>query len=114
MKKLILVALLAMAAITTGCTQSAPGCSDERTVGSVVKIIKDKIGLSAQSAEQQQQLKLTIDAIRTVKSDKGTGAQTCEGDLLMTSDKTGQVKIPIEFKSELTDKKEHYVSYREK
>lgn len=108
MKKVILMGALFL--LITGCSKSAPKCSDANTVKSVTELAIQEL----RKIIPAEDLTVNIEAIRTTGSDDKTGAQFCEGDAVLNSVKSPTVKgskFPIKFKSELTDKKEHYVSF---
>lgn len=109
MKKIILI--IAAISLITGCAKPAPKCSDEKTIGSVLQITKEQ----ASKRVPLDDLVIKLEAIRTTGTDDKTGAQSCAGEIVMESKKMGNIplpKIPITFKSEMTDTKEHYVSVK--
>lgn len=106
MKKQILAVLLS-AALTSGCTQSAPSCSDQKTIDLVKQIVQKKIDEKMPGTE----VKFDIEAIRTTGKDDRTGTQSCVADFTMEIPKHNvSNKSSITFTSEKTDKGEHYVS----
>lgn len=107
MKRLILIV---MAVFTlSGCSKSAPKCSDAGTV----KLASDIVKQEAQKMIPANDMTVKIDNIRTTGSDDKTGAQFCAGEALIDSVSMPAVKgtkLQITFKSELTDKKDQYVT----
>lgn len=112
MKKLILLiaAIMAIAA-ASGCTKSAPSCSDPKTVELVKQIARKKIEKSAPGAGEKTVIEL--DSITTTAKDDKTGAQSCKANITF---KIPEVKFEssdsIIYISEYTDNKEHLVSVK--
>ena len=106
-----IVFMIAATILIIGCAKPAPKCSDEKTVNSVLQITKEQVSKRVPLDD----LVIKLEAIRTTGADDKTGAQSCAGEIVMESKKMGNIplpKIPITFKSELTDTKEHYVSVK--
>lgn len=111
------LALIAAAGLlVTGCGTKAPECSEQQVQDLVIKIVKDKMleqmnniypmGIPDQIKANTENLKLTLEAIRTTASDEKTGAQQCAADLNAPNG-----KIPLTYTVELTSKKgEFYVT----
>lgn len=112
MKKLIsLVAAIVAIAAVSGCTKSAPSCSDPKTVELVKQIARKKLDSRTPGASEKTTIEL--DSITTTAKDDKTGAQSCKANITF---KIPEMKFEtsdsIIYISEYTDNKEHLVSVK--
>jgi len=104
MEKIIgLAVAISLMAFLSACSNAAPLCSDEKTVNLVKEIALTKIPI------EKDKVVLTLESIRTTDTNKQTGKQSCAGDLIVKTPDAG-FKFPLTYTSEVTDKKEHYVT----
>lgn len=108
-KKSCLLLVAASLLVITGCSKSAPKCSDTETLDLVKKIAMEELEKQVDK-EIASRISLGFEAIRTTDANEKTGAQQCAADLIVTGP-AGSNKLPITYKSERTDKAdEFYVS----
>lgn len=89
------------------CTKSAPKCSDDATVRTVVVEFKKWAGY-----DKEPSVLVHLETIRTIGVDKDTGCQSCCANLVIENSNEPSYKhmAPLWYKSELTDRGEHVVS----
>lgn len=117
-KKLSIFTLV-FASLISGCSKSAPACSDTETIKLVRDIARTEMTRLA-GAEKARSVFYSVDAIRTTGSNKETGSNSCAAQmkLLMNGpfgipDPNAEPiqEFPIAYTVELTDKEnEFYVT----
>lgn len=106
MSRICVAAAVAVTALN-GCVQNAPTCSQPETVALVLQIAGEH--RSVAMLQKIHNATLSLDAIRTVETNRQTGAHSCEAEFLIASVRFNQ-KFDITYKSELTDDNRHYVT----
>lgn len=102
---LIVIAFTFLAFIFTGCSNSAPKCSDDSTVDLVKDIVRGQLAKTITYGKKEaSQVELIIDAIRTTDVNEETGCQNCAAQLIIKNTK-GISSKPLDFTyiSEKTD-----------
>jgi len=107
MKKIVLP-LMVISLSVSGCSQTAPKCSDEETTN-LVKEIADREMTNQLGVEAAKLFSYTVGAIRTTATNEQTGAHECAAQLGFTASSTGQTEeIPITYTVEVTDDGEEF------
>ena len=94
--------------LVSGCSNSAPKCSDQKTIDLVLQIAKQELAKKL-SQETLDKVGMNLDAIRTTESDEKTGKQKCAAQMIFKGP-GGESKADITYASEKTDKGEQYVT----
>jgi len=102
----IILAVLFTGAVITGCSSSAPKCSDTETTDLVKQIAKEQLA-KLQGQEIADQIEMSVDAIRTTDSNDKTGAQQCAAQLTLKGP-NGENSLDITYTSEKTDKGDEF------
>lgn len=111
MKKLFVLSILLTAIITTGCNKMAPKCDNGSVIDTVKQISQNEIIRQLQvlgKKVDKNQLKLSIDTIRTTETDKDTGSNSCKANLNVTVDNNKKA-FPITYTIEKAEKGQFYV-----
>lgn len=111
MKKLFVLSILLTAVITTGCNKMAPKCDNGSVIDTVKQISQNEIIRQLQvlgKKVDKNQLKLSIDTIRTTGTDKDTGSNSCKANLNVTVDNNKKA-FPITYTIEKAEKGQFYV-----
>ena len=111
MKKLFVLSILLTAVITTGCNKMAPKCDNGSVIDTVKQISQGEIIRQLQvlgKKVDKNQLKLSIDTIRTAETDKDTGSNSCKANLNVTVDNNKKA-FPITYTVEKAEKGQFYV-----
>lgn len=105
--KVILLSLLFFAGFFfTGCSSSAPKCSDTETTDLVEQITRQELA-KLYGQEASNGFQITLAAIRTTDINDKTGAQTCAADVTLKG-ADGTHSAPITYTSELADKGDEF------
>lgn len=114
--------LFVMLASLIGCSNAAPKCSDQKTVNTVLQIINQQLdqnyamaAVRQMAKAQGKELHYRLAGITTTKTDSQTGAQFCEAYITAVviqggEEESPQGNITIEYKSELADNGQAYVT----
>ena len=106
MKKINLLIGLVFIGIFSGCTDTAPKCSDDETQKLVIEISKKEL-IQQAGKSVSDAITLTLSAIRTTDFNEKTGSQECAAQLDITGSE-GSDSLDITYKSELTDKGDEF------
>lgn len=85
----------------SGCSDTAPKCSDSETQDLVIEISKEELAKQA-GKQVADSVTLKLSAIRTTDYNEKTGSQQCVADLELKG-QGGTKSIEITYKTELTD-----------
>ena len=96
------VILTSVLVVAGGCSNSAPKCSDQKTIDLVYEITKQELS-KTMPKEVIDTTRFSLNATRTTAIDEKTGAQNCAAQLMIKGPK-GEAPVDITYKSEKTDK----------
>ncbi len=115
MKLNIIILVLAVTTLMSGCSPSVPKCNDDLVVTTVEGISKKRMGALVSALDVSMTFK--IDTIRTLNTNDTTGAHECAANLNFTipnapaASQSIPLTIPLKYKVEtLDDTGEVYVS----
>ena len=103
--KIILILLFGLSIFIQSCgggsetVKMAPACDDERSVRMVREITSEYI-FEIRGPDGLDGITVELNSINTRKSDPGTGAQQCSGELVFTGPR-GVNKLDITYTTEL-------------
>lgn len=105
--KMLFPLIVATGLILSGCSGTAPKCSDDEIVSLVKEIVKEQAvrGLGARAAES---LHYSLSAIRTTGVNKQTGANSCAAQLTITSK---SMTFGDYMDNSSNEKEEHSITY---
>ncbi len=106
--KMLAIVLIVMfvGSVLSGCSNSAPKCSDSETIELVEQITLQKIA-ETYGQDTANGMEISVDAIRTTESNDKTGAQQCAAQLTFKGP-IGEKSFDITYKSEKTDKGDEF------
>lgn len=111
MKKLFILSILLMTVLTTACTRMAPKCDSSDVINTVKELSNDEMLRQLKVLGKKidkNQLKLSIDTIRTAETDKDTGSHACKANLNIMYNNEKQT-VPITYTVENAEKGQFYV-----
>ena len=95
-----------LSALTAGCAQEPPKCSDESTFTLVRQIVLDQLGGREGVSDKELEDNMRIELPRATALDEKIKRYSCEAKLIAG----GSVELPITYESQLDDKDQHIVS----
>jgi len=101
-----IVGTIIVLGVVSGCSNSAPKCSDEKTINLVKQIAKEKL-VASFGEKSANMIELSIGAIRTTDSNEKTGTQQCAAQLTMKGE-GGSKSADFTYKVEKTDDGEEF------